>query len=200
MVILPRLRACSMTAAQNSGLSFTSLPFWLSIHTLTKSAPLATISSTLARASSGVFVSEPGIKGADMKRYFTVRIRAPRRLPRCCSALKSPMSSGSKPMLVVGGDAIEGVLAQLRVALRVDVAVGVDDARQDELAGEIHNGCAGRSRNFGRRPHVADVAVLHHDGDVVLRTRTGAVNDCGMRESGDLRRDAHGKKQGRRQN
>ena len=99
-----------------------------------------------------------------------------------------------------GGDAIEGVLSQLGVALRVHVAVGVDDARQDELAGEIHNGCASRSRNFGRRPNVADVAVLHHDGDVVLRTRTGAVNDRGMRESGDLRRGAHGKKQGRRQN
>jgi hypothetical protein len=41
------------------------------------------------------------MNGGDMKRYFTVRIRAPRRSPAFCLALNAPMSSGSKYMLVV---------------------------------------------------------------------------------------------------
>ncbi len=84
-----------------SRVSFGRLPPWLSIQTLTKSAPLATMSSTRARASAGVFDSEPGMKGGDMKRYFTLRMRAPRRSPAFCLALNSAISSGSNDMLVV---------------------------------------------------------------------------------------------------
>ena len=39
--------------------------------------------------------------GADMNRYFTVRMRAPRRSPAFCFALNSAMSSASNDMLVV---------------------------------------------------------------------------------------------------
>ena len=101
MVSMPCLRACSSTAAQNSRESLGWRPPWASIHTFTKSAPLAAISSTLARPSSGVFASEPGLNGGDMKRYFTVSRRAPRSSPAFCLALNSATSSWSKYMLVV---------------------------------------------------------------------------------------------------
>ena len=62
---------------------------------------LGAISSTLARASSGVLYSEPGDIGADMKRYFTVRMRVPLSSPRFWAFLYSRTSSGSHAMLVV---------------------------------------------------------------------------------------------------
>ena len=45
--------------------------------------------------------SEPGICGADMNRYFTVRMRAPCKSPAFCLSLNSAISSGSNDMLVV---------------------------------------------------------------------------------------------------
>ena len=98
-----------------------------------------------------------------------------------------------------GGDPIQRVLAQLRFRVRADVAVRVDDARHDEPAGEIVHDGARRDRAAGRRLHLADAAVFHHDGHVVLRGRAGAVDDGGMGENGDLRCDARREQQRRRQ-
>jgi hypothetical protein len=80
------------------------------------------------------------------------------------------------------------------------VAVGVDDARYDELAFEIYDAGAGRDRELRRRPHVANAAVLHHDGDVFLRACACAVNDGGMGENDHLCCRASGEQQCRRQN
>jgi hypothetical protein len=66
------------------------------------------------------------------------------------------------------------------------MAVTVDDARHDELAGEIDNRRVGRSRKAGR--HLADPSILHHDRDVALWRRAGAVDHGGVGQSGGLRR------------
>ena len=143
MVILRCLRPWSSTADEISRGSFARRPPWLSIHTFTKSAPFATMSSTRARASSGVLSSEPGRNGGDMKRYFTVRIRAPRRSPARCLALNCGDVVGIERHAGRGGHAVERVLAKLRITRRrPDMAMAVDDARHDELAGEVDVGRA----------------------------------------------------------
>ena len=152
MVILPCLRAWSITAAVNSGVSLGWRPPWASIHTFTKSAPLPAISSTLARASSGVFASEPGLNGSDMKRYMTVRMRAPWRSPAFCRVLELLHVVLVEVHAGRGGNAVERVLAQLRIARRrPDMAVAVDDAGHHEFAGEVDDGRAG-PRRTGQRP------------------------------------------------
>jgi hypothetical protein len=130
---------------------------------------LATISSTFARPSSGVFASEPGLNLLpllELLHVVLVEIHAGR-----------------------GGHAVERVLAQLRIARRrADVAVAVDDARHDEFAGEVDHRRVRRRREARR--HLPDAAVLHHDRDIGLWRRAGAVDHGGMGESGGLRRRA----------
>src|SRR5215467_2067532 len=62
-----------------------------------------------------------------------------------------------------GGNPIQGILAQLGVSVRVDVAMSIDDAWHDKLTSEIHNGCAGWRCDLGRWPHVSDDAVFYHN-------------------------------------
>jgi hypothetical protein len=68
------------------------------------------------------------------------------------------------------------------------MSVGVDDSRNNELAGEVKDGSTGWGRKLGRWSYVADAAVLHQDRDVILWASTGAVDDRGMIKNSDLRR------------
>src|SRR5262245_16852284 len=171
-----------MTAAVNSGVSFGCRRPWASIHTFTKSAPLATISSTLARPSSGVFASEPGLNGSDMKREDARAAQVTRLLPG--------LELGDVVLIEIhagrGGHAIERVLAQLRIARgRTDMAVAVDDAGHHEFAGEIDDRGVRGSREA--RPDLADAALLHHDGDVALRRRAGSIDQRRVGQDDGLR-------------
>ena len=89
---------------------------------------------------------------------------------------------------------------QLRLGFSPDVPVGVDDARRDELTFKIYDSGAGRDGKLRRRPHIADAAFLHNDGDLFMRACPGAINDGGMGKNGDLCCGAGGEQQCRRQN
>jgi anaerobic selenocysteine-containing dehydrogenase len=84
------------------------------------------------------------------------------------------------------GHTVKRVLAQLRLGFRSDVPVGVDDARRDELASEIHNDGGGRHRDIRRRPHIEDAAVFEDQGHILLWRRARAVDDGRVGENRHL--------------
>jgi hypothetical protein len=86
---------------------------------------------------------------------------------------------------MLGGHAVERVLAQLRIARGgPDMAVAVDDAGRDELASKVDHRGAGRRRKAGTE--VADATLLHDDRDVGLGRRPGAVDQGGVGQCNGL--------------
>ena len=126
------MRACSKTAAQNSALNLARVPNLALDPDLDVIGALGDDLVDLGARLLGCPTS-----GSGAKRYFTVKTLAPRSSPLllCFAHLNDFVRIGRHAGR--GGDAVQCVLAQLRLGFRADVAVRIDDARHDELAGEI---------------------------------------------------------------
>lgn len=97
------------------------------------------------------------------------------------------------------GDAVAGVLPQLRVTVCAHMPVRIDDARHHEFSGRVDDVGPGRDGYGGRRAHLLDAAVRHHDRRVAQHGAAAAVDHGRMRQDVDLGGGATGKEHGRDQ-
>ena len=97
------------------------------------------------------------------------------------------------------GDAVVGVEPQLRQQLVVErqrrvavveMCVGIDEPRDDGLAGDVHAGCAGGNRHVGRRADRLDTAAGNEHRGRFDGRRARAVDDprAGQRDGLRLRK------------